>query len=382
MNIANVKVGNVFACAAGCNHITSGMCGVTVTFEYIDRVWDSLNKTAVFTAGQTTRDVLNADDIVTVPPEVLNCPGERLYVGVYGIDADGNLVIPTIMAPVGIIMPGADPSGDESTEPSLPVWAQLHEEIENLNQNGGFVVQDEPPEDTTLLWVDTSDETAENEVQEAVDSALEQAKENGEFDGKPGENGGYYIPSVTLPSSKTVRFSFSPTKEGMADVVPFTVSLPVGEPGAPGKDYVLTDDDKTEIAAEAAKLVDAPESVASGWEYIDTIDLSSGALSYEFDTTGYTEIAVAVLSNLTCSGANVLWKGIQAGTYTLMTKGSSFSVLRYLGNGVVTWAKPRGDDNGSLLLGIVQPTAQEDNNTLKFTFASVTSGTIMISGRA
>lgn len=147
MNIGIIKIGSVFACSAGCNPITSGMVGVTVTFEYTDPKWDGLNKTAVFTAGNVTRDVLDADGVVTIPAEVLEKPNVKLYAGVYGTDADGKLVIPTIMIPVGIILPGADPSGDPGTDPDLPIWAQLQAEVEALKQGGtgggGSIIVDE-----------------------------------------------------------------------------------------------------------------------------------------------------------------------------------------------------------------------------------------------
>lgn len=136
VNIAKIKVGGVLVCAADCSPITSGMAGVTVTFEYTDSRWDGLKKTAVFTAGQVTRDVLNVGDIVTVPPEVLAKPNVMLFAGVYGTDASGKLVIPTIMAPVKMILPGADPSGDEGADPELPIWAQLQADIETLKQSG------------------------------------------------------------------------------------------------------------------------------------------------------------------------------------------------------------------------------------------------------
>ena len=136
MNIAKVKVNNVLACVTDCCSITSGMVGATVTLEYTDSRWESLNKTAVFTAGRVTRDVLNVDDIVLIPAEVLAKPNVRLQVGIYGTDAEGNLVIPTIMASVGMIIPGADPSGDESTDPELPIWAQLQKEVEQLKEKG------------------------------------------------------------------------------------------------------------------------------------------------------------------------------------------------------------------------------------------------------
>ncbi len=74
--------------------------------------------------------------------------------------------------------------------------------------NVDYVVQDTPPEDTSVLWVDTSDNSVD-ELQEAVNIVLAQAKESGEFD---------------------------------------------------GDDYVLTDADKNEIAELAAGLVKVPDS--------------------------------------------------------------------------------------------------------------------------
>lgn len=52
----------------------------------------------------------------------------------------------------------------------------------NAGSNGGFVAQDIPPEDTSLLWIDTDDDIDDG-FQEAVNTALAQAKASGEFDG-------------------------------------------------------------------------------------------------------------------------------------------------------------------------------------------------------
>lgn len=70
-----------------------------------------------------------------------------------------------------------------------------------------------------------------SQLQPAIDTALAQAKESGAFDGPEGP----------------------PGKDGAN-----------GAPGKDGKDYVLTPDDKTEIAEMAAKLVDVPDSPGSG----------------------------------------------------------------------------------------------------------------------
>lgn len=53
------------------------------------------------------------------------------------------------------------------------------------NGNFGYVVQDTAPEDISVLWVDTADDSDEG-LQEVVNIVLAQAKESGVFDGDPG----------------------------------------------------------------------------------------------------------------------------------------------------------------------------------------------------
>lgn len=104
--------------------LTCGMVGVPVEFTF-DESWQGLQKTAVFRVGMTTLDVLNLDTACVVPHELLLTPYRTLRIGVYGCAADGSLVIPTVWADAGQILPGADPSGDVSSDPTLPVWQQL-----------------------------------------------------------------------------------------------------------------------------------------------------------------------------------------------------------------------------------------------------------------
>ena len=115
--------------------LTAGMAkAVTVEFVFSDD-WDGLTKTAVFTNGKTTVDVLAANwdgDTVPVPHEVLAVPGRHARVGVYGADESG-VVLPTVWVSLGKVQPGADPSGDASADPSLPVWAQLQKQIGALD---------------------------------------------------------------------------------------------------------------------------------------------------------------------------------------------------------------------------------------------------------
>lgn len=111
--------------------LTSGMVGQTVEFEY-STDFDGLTLTAVFTNGKTTVDVLNPDKQCVIPHEVLDTVGTVVRVGIYAVKGN-ELVIPTVYATIGIVLNGADPSGDVSADPTLPVWAQINGIIGNLD---------------------------------------------------------------------------------------------------------------------------------------------------------------------------------------------------------------------------------------------------------
>lgn len=114
--------------------LTAGMAkAVGVRFAFSED-WDGLTKTAVFSNGRATVDVLPAKwdgDAVDIPPEVLAVAGRYARVGVYGTNASG-VVLPTVWVSLGKVQPAAEPSGDPAADPTLPVWAQLQEQIGNL----------------------------------------------------------------------------------------------------------------------------------------------------------------------------------------------------------------------------------------------------------
>lgn len=83
-----------------------------------------------------------------------------------------------------------------------------------------------------------------DKITESVNYALAQAKESGEFDGEPGQPG--TTPHIGANGNWYIGGTDTSVKAK-------------GEPGAkgdPGSDYVLTAEDKTEIAQEAAGLID------------------------------------------------------------------------------------------------------------------------------
>ena len=78
--------------------LTSGMVGKQVQLLF-DSSWDNLSKTVVFRAADVNRVVINPESsLVTIPEAVLARPFGKLFVGVYGTDETGAVIIPTIMA--------------------------------------------------------------------------------------------------------------------------------------------------------------------------------------------------------------------------------------------------------------------------------------------
>lgn len=331
--------------------LTAGMSKAeTVRFVFSDD-WDGLSKTAVFTDGVKTVDVLPPGwdgDTVPIPHEILTTAGRTARVGVYGTNASG-VVLPTVWVSLGKVQPAVDPSGDPSADPTLPVWAQLQEIIgdladltttaknnlvaaineaaktgsggagsidlrtadgyiqysndggatwENLialaelkggkgdtgatgpqgapgkdgspgkdGANGapgqdGFSPSASVAETGTGATITITDKTGTTtaEIKNGKDGAPGKAGTNGK-DGAPGADGTTFTPSVSAAGD------LSWTNDG-GKANPAPVNLK-GPPGAPGKDYTLTDADKTEIANEAAAAlagtsVPAPASAAVG----------------------------------------------------------------------------------------------------------------------
>ena len=200
--------------------LTSGMVKKKVKLEFSND-WDNRTKIVVFTAGSVSRDVVCVSDVVEIPAEVLAKPLQQLYVGAYGVSDDGE-VTPTIRVIGPKIAPGVDPSGDQSTAQSLPVWTQLLAMIGNMdnldteakenlvaaineaaktgNDNGnadltGYAteqwVQDgyQPKGNYLTEHQDISGKLDASKLPEAVNDALAKAKASGEFDGAKGEKG-------------------------------------------------------------------------------------------------------------------------------------------------------------------------------------------------
>lgn len=157
--------------------LTAGMVKKKVKLEFSGD-WNNMTKIAVFTAGSVTRSVVGVTDEAVIPAEVLAVPLKKLYLGIYGVSADGT-VTPTIRVKGPMIQPGTAPSHDEGSDPDLEIWAQLQQEISALKELGAA-----------------------------------------------GEDGGYYIPVVTQTAANTVQISFEPSMETMPEIGAVTINIP------------------------------------------------------------------------------------------------------------------------------------------------------------
>lgn len=414
--------------------LTTGMVGVPVTFD-LGPEWEDLSIIAVIRGNGLIFDrPLLGTRQTTVPYEVLEKVGEHISIGAEGCSASGDLVIQSNFAELEeTVRQGADPSGDIAIDPTQPIWAELMHEVEDLRENtvdpetlsqhdldplahasireqlqGKLSISDIADDlytkssalalsanmgaylrerlENGLLDVEKD---LEAQVQERVKTVNGIAPdENGNVvvaggSGGNGEDG--YSPVANVTQTDTGAVISITDKNGTT-----TAAVTNGADGktpVKGVDY-FTEAEKQEIAEQAAELVDVPEGGGSGgsggWKHIDTVELSADVLSYQFDTAGYSEVRIVNMTALNMAGSGIRWKyanqGIGGGYLALGKVQGTVHTLSYLGNGVIAFSNGRSSD--TLLTSGVATGAQEANNALILTFSSVTSGTILIAGRA
>lgn len=232
MKIAEVRVSGCRCETVRLEPIPRGIVGAVVAVEYTDPAWDSLRKTVVF-RGAATKDVLDAGNEIVIPAEVVSKAGGSLYMGVYGVDAENHVAIPTIWTELGVIQGAATPSGDASTAPSLPVWAQIQAMVGDLG------TLDTEAKSNLVAAINEAltkgGEIAPAEVQRIVEDYLKANPPGTGTDGKDGitptigKNGNWYLGSTD--TGKPSRG---------ADGTPGAAgaSGKDGSPGADGKDGI------------------------------------------------------------------------------------------------------------------------------------------------
>lgn len=86
---------------------------------------------------------------------------------------------------------------------------------------------------------------------------------------------------------------------------------------------------------------------SNGFEYVDTFDLSSGALRYDLDVDDANEFLLVITETLTCAGGTVELNGVESASiksFNLKNSGKSFLVTR-LGEDRARIQVPRGDSD-------------------------------------
>ena len=142
--------------------ITTGSVGLAVQLSF-SADWDGLGKAAVFKGSGQKVDAAALDGSCEIPPEVLTKAGGRLWLGVLGTGNEGQTVIPTVWVELGTIEEGTSSDGVIPGEVTPTLAQQILE-----------AAQAAVTKATSAL---------------AKAQAVEQAAENGEFDGEDGATG-------------------------------------------------------------------------------------------------------------------------------------------------------------------------------------------------
>jgi chemotaxis protein histidine kinase CheA len=125
--LTTIMIGKALATVTENETLTSGMINAKIKFEFSADWHSGISRTAIFTAGDVTKVVLDSyweNNVCSIPQECLAKSDEILMVGVYGADNANTVAIPTVWATVGKIRKGYEGYEDVSTG-TLPIWAQV-----------------------------------------------------------------------------------------------------------------------------------------------------------------------------------------------------------------------------------------------------------------
>ena len=301
MKIAEVQVSGCRCETVRLEPVPRGIVGAVVSVAYTDPAWDSLRKTVVF-RGAVTKDVLDAGNEVVVPTETVSSAGVTLYMGVYGVDAENNVVIPTVWTELGVVQGAATPSGDASTDSSLPVWAQIQAMVGDLGTLDTEAKSNLVAAINEALAKSGDAETVQKIVEEYLKANPSEAGSGG-ITPTIGENGNWYlgdtdtgkpsrgadgtVPNIqigtvtTLPAGSDATASMGGTAENPL----LDLGIPKGADGQKG-DTGSADISLGVASAEVGQLVrikavDADgrptEWAAEKWEKIAEIVIPDGA---------------------------------------------------------------------------------------------------------
>ena len=178
--------------------LTRGTVGKTMEAEF-SAEWEGLAITATFEAGDEKRDKIYTGEPIVIPHEVLSTAGVSVLLGFQGAMPDGTIVKRTEKEWLNNVSETLDPAGVQSSEPT-PDWTA---QVQNIA----------------------------TEAKQVADSVRSDAQA-GKFNGSAGDDGGWYTPAITQPDENTMRFAFTPSKEGMPAVPPKDITIPGGGGGS------------------------------------------------------------------------------------------------------------------------------------------------------
>jgi len=110
--------------------ITTSSAGIQCQFTFSED-WDELSKIAIFRNGDEGQEIpvaLPNSNLVEIPAQ--SCyeeyVDEPIFVGVYGTDGLGAVIIPTVWVSLGVLRPGAVTTGIITpAEPTPDMWGQI-----------------------------------------------------------------------------------------------------------------------------------------------------------------------------------------------------------------------------------------------------------------
>lgn len=185
--------------------------------------WNGLTKVAIFTASEQSVRVELIEDKCYIPAEVLKAEGD-ITIGVYGYELVGEDTVALRRSPVPFVVTVEEGSYRESASEPTPQQADICEQALAVAQS----------------------------VRADADSGL--------FNGADGQDG--YSPTATVTQTASGATITITDKNGTTtanisngDTGPQGPQGPQGPKGEDGDDYILTDQDKADIANIVVNLI-------------------------------------------------------------------------------------------------------------------------------
>ena len=268
--------------------VTTGSIGIPVKFLF-SADWNGLGKTAVFSDGTVTKDVVLTTNECVIPHECLVTEGALLTLGIYGTNGD-DVVIPTIECPLARINQGTEPSDDPSIEPTPSAVNQILAAAQNA--------------------VDVA-----QSVRDDADDGL--------FDGEDGEDG--VSPTVTITEvsgGHTVKITDKDHPLGQTFTVADGVNGTDGEDGTDGDDGFSPDVAISEITG--GHRITITDLLHPEGQIFDVMNGADGADGTDGED-GVNGVGIASIAKTSTSG--------NIDTYTItLTNGSTSTFTVTNGN--------------------------------------------------